>query len=117
VVDGYVQAGRGWKAGDEILLRMDMPVRMVAADPNVKADEGKRAVCRGPLVYCMEETDNADVYDSAGLTEDVAFTETWRQDLLGGVTTIKGSNGITFVPYYTWDNREAGRMKVWIDLN
>ena len=35
----------------------------------------------------------------------------------GGVTTIKGSNGITFVPYYAWDNREAGRMKVWIDLN
>lgn len=21
------------------------------------------------------------------------------------------------VPYYTWDNRKAGKMKVWIDYN
>ena len=117
VVDGYVLAGRGWNAGDEILLRMDMPVRMVAADPNVKADVGKRAVCRGPLVYCMEEVDNPDQYDSAGLTEGTVFSDSWQQDLLGGVTTIKSSSGISFVPYYAWDNREAGRMKVWIDYN
>ena len=117
VVDGYVLAGRGWNAGDEILLCMDMPVRMVAADPNVKADVGKRAVCRGPLVYCMEEVDNPDQYDSAGLTEGTVFSDSWLQDLLGGVTTIKSSSGISFVPYYAWDNREAGRMKVWIDYN
>jgi len=34
------------------------------------------------------------------------------------VETIKattGENTITLIPYYAWDNREAGRMKVWLD--
>lgn len=36
-------------------------------------------------------------------------------DLLDGVTTIRTADGAVFVPYYSWDNREAGRMKVWVD--
>jgi DUF1680 family protein len=24
---------------------------------------------------------------------------------------------LTFVPYFSWDNREPGKMKVWIDYN
>ena len=22
---------------------------------------------------------------------------------------------LTFIPYFAWDNREAGKMKVWVD--
>ena len=115
VVDGYVCAGDRWKAGEEIVLRMDMPVRLEAADPRVKADAGKRAVCRGPLVYCMEETDNPECYDTVTLGEGTVFTDCRQPELLGGVTTLRSSDGAVFVPYYAWDNREAGRMKVWID--
>ena len=35
-----------------------------------------------------------------------------------GVKLIKAQSGkqqMTFIPYYAWDNREAGQMKVWID--
>ncbi len=112
---GYVCAGNAWKAGDRVTLKLDMPVRMEAADPNVKADIGKRAVCRGPLVYCMEEVDNPESYDSALLSSATVFQETWEPDLLDGVTTIRTADGAVFVPYYSWDNREAGRMKVWVD--
>ena len=112
---GYVCAGNTWKAGDRITLKLDMPVRMEAADPNVKADIGKRAVCRGPLVYCMEEVDNPESYDSTLLSSATVFQETWEPDLLDGVTTIRTADGAVFVPYYSWDNREAGRMKVWVD--
>lgn len=115
VVNGYVTAGSNWKAGDEIVLKMDMQVRMDAADPNVKADVGKRAVCRGPLVYCMEETDNPETYDAVKLNGETTFAENWQPELLDGVTTVRSSDGAVFVPYYAWDNREAGRMKVWID--
>ena len=112
---GYVCAGNAWKAGDRVTLKLDMPVRIEAADPNVKADIGKRAVCRGPLVYCMEEVDNPESYDSALLSSATVFQETWEPDLLDGVTTIRTADGAVFVPYYSWDNREAGRMKVWVD--
>lgn len=112
----YVEAGSKWKAGDKITLRMDMPVRLEAADPAVKADVGKRTVCRGPLVYCMEEVDNPGVYDTALLSDATSFKETWEPDLLGGVTTIRTADGAVFVPYYAWDNREPGRMKVWVDF-
>ena len=115
VVNGYVLAGRGWKAGDQVLLTLDMPVRLEAADPNVKADVGKRTVCRGPLVYCLEETDNPETYDTAALAGDTVFDQSWQPALLGGVTTLTASDGAVYVPYYAWDNREAGRMKVWID--
>ena len=40
--------------GDEIMLRMEMPVRFVEANPRVWDDAGRVAVMRGPLVYCME---------------------------------------------------------------
>ncbi|MBQ9411173.1 MAG: glycoside hydrolase family 127 protein [Bacteroidales bacterium] len=114
VENGYALAGRGWKEGDRIVLTMDMPVRLEAADPNVKADVGKRTVCRGPLVYCIEETDNAG-FDSITVARGTRFETAWQPELLGGVNTITSSEGAVFVPYYAWDNREAGRMKVWID--
>ena len=94
-----------------------MPVRLVAADPRVEADRGKRSVQRGPLVYCMEECDNPD-YDSCVLTPATKFETEFRPDLLGGVMTIiatQGDKRFFFIPYYAWDNREAGKMKVWVD--
>ena len=39
-------------------LELPMPVERVRADPRVRADYGKVAVQRGPLVYCLEEADN-----------------------------------------------------------
>jgi len=29
--------------------------------------------------------------------------------------TGSGSEKLTFIPYFSWDNREPGKMKVWID--
>ncbi|MGM9767231.1 MAG: glycoside hydrolase family 127 protein [Candidatus Cryptobacteroides sp.] len=115
---GYAVISRKWNDGDVIGLSMEMPVKMVAADDRVKADEGKRAVQRGPLVYCMEEVDNQH-YDNVLLSSSSTLTSSFDAGLLGGVVRIDGeTDGQTFrlVPYYSWDNREAGRMKVWIDL-
>ena len=91
---------------------MDMPVRLDEADPNVKYDRGKLAVCRGPLVYCLEETDNQGTYD---LPLGGSFSSGFEPDLLGGVVSITSDNGQKFIPYYSWDNRAPGRMKVWVD--
>lgn len=116
---GYVVISN-WKPGDKITLDMDMPVEMVSADPRVKQDVGKRAIQRGPLVYCMEEMDNNHGFSKLALTKNSSF-DIEKEEILPGVThvihakTEKGT--LTFIPYYAWDNRDAGNMKVWIDLN
>ena len=35
--------------------------------------------------------------------------------LLPGAKVIKAQkSGLRFIPYFLWDNREAGRMDVWV---
>ena len=116
---GYATIYRKWKDGDRITLDLSMPARLVAADQRVKEDEGCRAVQRGPLVYCLEEVDNPDDFDGLRLREDATFEETFEPDLLRGVVTLSttaGGRTLKFIPYYAWDNREAGKMKVWVPL-
>ena len=95
---------------------MAMPVEVVAADPRVKANIGKRCLQRGPLVYCMEEIDNP-LYNNATLLHSTNYIANFEPDLLGGVVSITAVNGddtYKFIPYYAWDNREAGKMQVWV---
>lgn len=49
---------RDWKDGDVVEMNLDMEVEVVEADPRVKENVGKRAIQRGPLVYCLEQVDN-----------------------------------------------------------
>ncbi len=115
---GYASMERVWKDGDCIELSLNMPVEVVAADHRVKDNIGKRAIQRGPIVYCMEEVDNAE-YSTASISASTKFTATFEKELLEGVEKITASeNGkdIVFVPYYAWDNRAPGRMKVWVDF-
>lgn len=109
-----------WKPKDEIILNMVMPVETVAADPRVKQDIGKRAVKRGPLVYCMEEEDNPTDFDRLQISSSTLFAVINEPDMLGGIKMIRAASGqqlLSFIPYYAWDNRSAGKMKVWIDYS
>ncbi len=111
---------KDWKSQDVIALDMDMPVEIVAADPHVKENFGKRAIQRGPLVYCMEEIDNPEYFDQIQLSPSTTFQTAFVSDILNGIKTIQ-TNGraqsATFIPYYAWDNRKAGKMRVWIPYN
>ena len=111
---------KDWKSQDVIALDMDMPVEIVAADPHAKENFGKRAIQRGPLVYCMEEIDNPVYFDQIQLSPSTTFQTAFASDILNGIKTIK-TNGraqsATFIPYYAWDNRKAGKMRVWIPYN
>jgi DUF1680 family protein len=115
---GYAVLSHKWQTGDQIELNLDMPVEVVAADPKVKEDVGKRVVQRGPLVYSVEAIDNPNDFEALKLGTDTKFSTAFDKNLLGGVMVIKASSenqDLTFIPYYSWDNREAGEMKVWLD--
>ena len=119
IESGYAVLPGKWSDGDAIELNMDMPVEVVAADPRTKEDEGMRAIQRGPIVYCIEEADNKDGFDDLKISENADFTTAFEKDLLNGVVTIDakvGDRTLKYIPYYSWDNREAGKMKVWVPL-
>ena len=120
IKNGYlvVRPARGkWRKGDKLSLDLDMPVVAVAADPRVKEDEGLRAVQCGPIVYCMEQIDNINSYESALLTADTEYRKGADPYLLGGIQLVLASTptaNYTFIPYFAWDNRRPSPMKVWV---
>ncbi|MCA1595910.1 MAG: glycoside hydrolase family 127 protein, partial [Chloroflexi bacterium] len=57
----YAALTRQWKRGDRVVLSLPMPVRLVESHPRVTSNHGQVAICRGPLVYCLEAVDNPGV--------------------------------------------------------
>ncbi len=121
--DGYVHLRRRWKAGDVVELDLPMPVQRLYAHEKVQEDQGKVALMRGPLVYCLEAVDNPGVDISrVVLPRESNLRAEHRAGLLGGLTVLEGKgqddqqNAISLraVPYYAWQNREKGAMTVWI---
>jgi DUF1680 family protein len=139
--NGYLQINRTWQNGDTLTYEMDMPIRPVWANPAVRQLEGRVALQRGPLVYCLEGCDHGGIIldrialDPANIAS--GFQTEYRADLLGGVVLIRGKGQliddagwnedlyrsvqpsrqeieIRAVPYCVWDNREPGEMRVWL---
>jgi len=118
IENGYAVLSGQWKANDNIQLGMELPLEVVSADPRVQANVGKRAIQYGPLVYCVEEVDNPEYFEEFTLSTENNFTiqpETLLSTDIMMITTISNDKKVTMIPYYAWDNREAGKMKVWID--
>jgi DUF1680 family protein len=116
--NGYVKLSRVWKAGTEVELVFDMPVQKVYAHPSVEENAGKVALQRGPIVYCVEEADNA-AYERIAVSPDTRFQAVFERELLEGVVTLYAigrdeADSFQAVPYFAWDNREQGKMRVWL---
>ncbi|AGF54727.1 hypothetical protein B0P06_001195 [Clostridium saccharoperbutylacetonicum] len=138
-LNGYAMINREWKASDEIVLILKMPILRMKANPLVRADIGKVAIQRGPLVYCLEEADNGSNLHEIYLPKESTFEEGFDSNLLGGIVVINTEgkrlvnsekwvnklyryeaeeeyipSTIKFIPYYAWANRNVGEMTVWV---
>ena len=103
VEDGWLRVERAWEAGDQIVLDLDMPARVVAADPRVDAARGCVAIERGPLVYCLEQVDHpGGGLDDVTIDLAAGLTVKDRTDLLGGVTTVIASGHRRASPPTDW---------------
>jgi len=118
IQNGYARLHRTWQRGDAIVLDLPMPIRRMEAHPLVKADAGRVAVQRGPIVYCFEAVDNGGSVKNIVLAREPKFTVEHKPGLLGGVTVIRGldksGRRVTAIPYYAWDHRAPGEMIVWV---
>jgi hypothetical protein len=141
VNNGYLVIEREWNNDDIIELTLDMPVRYVIAHPEVHQMAGRVALMRGPIVYCLEGVDHGqtkldDIIVRSDVSAESLFTPEYKPELLGGVVVLHGNAvtsveqnwdkalyqtvkldkplAVTAIPYYTWDNREPGEMRVWL---
>ena len=136
---GYVALSREWQPGDRLRLQWVMPAGLVFAHPHIRADRGKAALMRGPLVYCLEGVDQSVPLERIFIPGQAVFDSEFHPDVLGGVVVVTG-NGLVVdaeawgqalyrpqppdfmrialraVPYFAWDNRQAGAMRVWLPL-
>ena len=136
VNQGYVTLTREWQSGTAVRLSLPLPVQRVWAHPAVRADAGLVALQRGPVVYCLEETDVHRHLHRVVLPDTSEVTAHFESSLLEGVTVLTAQGRydlptdsmalysstppgteaifVTAVPYYAWDNREPGEMRVWL---
>lgn len=134
---GYAYLEGDWSKADIVIL-FDMPAHFTYANPQVRADAGKVAVEKGPLVYCLEEADNGQCLSGLYVDTEAGLQESFDDSLLGATMVIKAkgrkltqegwdshtlyaqqspayeSVELTYVPYCYWGNRTHGEMSVWV---
>ena len=135
-VDGYARIEREWKSGDHVDLNIPLETRALWANPMVRQDAGRAALMRGPLVYCVETTDNGEGLNGIELAGDVSKATTceiaelegavaldlpvlrdkadWGSALYRTSPPTARNTTARFVPYPFWDNRSPGEMLVWV---
>ncbi len=139
-IKGYDVVKRQWQSGDVVELNLPMPIERIKADWRVASSRGRVALMRGPVVYCLEGCDHDGHVLNLSLPRDAKLTAEHRDDLLGGVTVIRGTAlgifgdrpqgtdrvyfpqqqmdvkevQLTAVPFCVWDNRDPGEMTVWL---
>jgi uncharacterized protein len=141
---GYVELTRRWRAGERVVLEIDVSPRLTAPNPRIDAVRGCVALERGPIVYCVEQhdlgagTDLADVsvdpaadpvdsgpveqlggFPGVALAGVVRDLDGWRQREYRDLRELPAPapaapTQLLAVPYFAWANRDEGGMRVWI---
>jgi len=103
--------------------------------------QGRMAIQRGPIVYCLEGVDHEKItLDQIVLDPQQIlsgkFGVQYIDNLLGGICILRGQGtlvdetgwddtlyrhepplskpvDITAIPYYAWGNRDPGEMRIW----
>jgi uncharacterized protein len=137
--DGYLKVRRDWSEG--VTVTLDLPMRPHTIGPHSRIDaiRGCAALVRGPLVYCLEQTDLPDdvTLEDVRLDPAAPITTDRQPDI---PVTLKASGAVeppaskvlypahspaenhgepialTAVPYFLWGNRTPGPMRVWVPV-
>lgn len=90
----YLPIRRRWSAGDVVDLDLDMTTYLLKANPAVNEDRGRVAFQRGPVVFCMEQLDQATESEHNGLVGYTAQLQAetsaqFQPKLLDGVLVLE----------------------------
>lgn len=140
-IDGFIYVPI--KPGTHVItLDLDMSIKLIRSNTNIRFDAGKVCVMRGPVVYAAESIENKDpLWNYKISIKDIKKAKShFNKKLLGGVITIsipstyrvkekdnvdlyldtskkikKIKTSLKLIPYYAWANRSAKSMLVWFD--
>ena len=126
----------------KIEIYFDMNVRLTISHPLVEENINQVAVERGPLVYCIETPDTSlETLDDLMIGVNAKFTPV-SYEIKGRKVMALETSGysikrssydtnklyqtmkyshmedvpVRFIPYFAWDNRGFGEMKIWIPV-
>jgi uncharacterized protein len=134
---GYARVSRTWQSGENLVLHLDMPVERIYPHPAIRENVGCVALRSGPLIYCLETSDNPLPLHQICVPASASFEKQFIPDLLGGIMVLTSEvraletsdwsdtlyrttppvskpYTLTAIPYYGWDHREPGEMRVWL---
>jgi DUF1680 family protein len=137
VHEGYAQIRRRWSAKSQVEINFDIRAEFVSAHPEVRADAGKVAIVKGPLVYCLEEADNGKNLAAISVDPSTKLREWFDGEFFDGTVLMKlhgrkiAAGGwkeelykpavfktepveLTAIPYCYWGNRGENEMIVWM---
>ena len=131
---GYAIINREWKKNDAVEVSLPMNIKRIVSRPEVKADENRVALQRGPLVYCVEGADNNNHAWNMILPESTALSTSKKTVGTESIITIEGEvpslsvsadgssvqtekRKLVAIPYYVWCNRGQNQMQVWLPVS
>ncbi len=129
--NGYLIIDREWKKGDVVDYNLPMQANKIFARSELKQDNNRIAIQRGPIVYCVEGSDNNNKAWNIIIPDNTKF-ETIDYKVLDepvkaitaevpvvtvsedGTSLKTEKKKIIAIPYYTWANRGKNEMQVWL---
>ena len=132
--DGYAIIDREWSNNDVIEYKIPMNIKKVVARNELKYNNERIALQRGPLVYCIEGADNngkawnvVAPTKSAFETENFSVLDEKVVSLIADLPVLEiASDGLSAktsnqkvraIPYYTWCNRGSNPMQIWLPVS
>ena len=113
-------------------ILFDIKSRFEESNPLIAENNGKVALTRGPVVYCIEAVDNGNALHSLSVDTQSALTEEtdeatgfvsvtadgFRRESFDGLYRELNKNyvnqKIKFIPYFAFANRGESEMLVWV---
>ncbi len=113
----FLEIQKNW-SNDTIKLELKMSPNLRSGDKRRKDLKNKAALSFGPLIYCLEQEDNDFDIFKARLSSNPRLRVATESNLMDNMVILKGQlqSGKIFkaIPYFAWQNRNAGNMIVWI---
>ena len=130
---GYAIINREWKKDDVVEIMIPMDIKKIIARDELKQDNDRMALQRGPLIYCFEGADNngkawnfimpvnADFkVDNFKVKEESVIALVSNLPVVNanvaGTALTTDIQQVKAIPYYTWCNRGSNPMQVWLPV-
>ena len=131
IEEGYAVITQEWKNNDVVEFQIPMTIQKIKARKELMQDNGRVALQRGPIVYCVEGADNNGKAwniiapsQSNFTTEDFSVLDEKVVSLVAPLPVVQVSEDglsvttvtqkVRAIPYYTWCNRGSNAMQVWL---